>query len=582
MLSGGAGTGKSLAILTKLYDAAIRYPRSRIAIVRKTRTSLTETGIVTWEEDILGANHPLLARPINRGHRHSYKFSNGSVVVLLGCDDPEKILSSQWNLIYIQETTDISQAEWEQIGGRLRNPGPCPRQLIGDCNPVSPSHWLYRRGKQGTLKMYRSVHQDNPYLYDVKTQQLTPDGVLYIGRLERTLTGHLRKRFLEGVWAQAQGQVYPEFDPLVNLIDPFPIPVHWTRYVAIDWGYNDPLVIQWWAQDTDGRLYLYREIFRTQTLVEDAVVEFRNLSIGEPPPAFIVCDHDLSQRMTFERHSGYHTIPADKEIKVGVQDVSLRLRPAGDGKPRLFFFRNALAHDPDGTLMAKGLPCCTTQEIDLYTFDAREKYQDLPVDRNNHGCLIAGTAIETDSGPKPIEAVVVGDNVLTRHGYRRVVESGMTARAAVVFRVTLSNGCSVTGTGNHPVWCPNRGWVRIDSLRYGDNLYHQDKSDCHGGEICQQENTKTDRAKLAQVCLLSINTFCENTAPVRVVGVKKRRDRVPVYNLQIDSVPEYFANGVLVHNCDATRYIVRMIDREQKQDDELPSSERAINPLKSW
>ena len=31
--------------------------------------------------------------------------------------------------------------------------------------------------------------------------------------------------------------------------------------------------------------------------------------------------------------------------------------------------------------------------------------------------------------------------------------------------------------------------------------------------------------------------------------------RSDVYNLTIEDVPEYFANGVLVHNCDAMRYL---------------------------
>ena len=30
----------------------------------------------------------------------------------------------------------------------------------------------------------------------------------------------------------------------------------------------------------------------------------------------------------------------------------------------------------------------------------------------------------------------------------------------------------------------------------------------------------------------------------------------PVYNLTVSGVPEYFANGLLVHNCDATRYLL--------------------------
>src|SRR5699024_1711664 len=35
--------------------------------------------------------------------------------------------------------------------------------------------------------------------------------------------------------------------------------------------------------------------------------------------------------------------------------------------------------------------------------------------------------------------------------------------------------------------------------------------------------------------------------------------RLPVYNLRVEGSPEFFANGVLVHNCDALRYAVRML-----------------------
>lgn len=32
---------------------------------------------------------------------------------------------------------------------------------------------------------------------------------------------------------------------------------------------------------------------------------------------------------------------------------------------------------------------------------------------------------------------------------------------------------------------------------------------------------------------------------------------VPVFNLTVKDCPEFFANGILVHNCDAMRYIAR-------------------------
>lgn len=40
------------------------------------------------------------------------------------------------------------------------------------------------------------------------------------------------------------------------------------------------------------------------------------------------------------------------------------------------------------------------------------------------------------------------------------------------------------------------------------------------------------------------------TTPNKSVRVSKENYREPVYNLKVDGEPEYFANGVLVHNCD--------------------------------
>jgi hypothetical protein len=41
----------------------------------------------------------------------------------------------------------------------------------------------------------------------------------------------------------------------------FDIPPGWTMVCSIDFGFNAPFVCQWWAIDTDGSMYLYREIY---------------------------------------------------------------------------------------------------------------------------------------------------------------------------------------------------------------------------------------------------------------------------------------------------------------------------------
>jgi phage terminase large subunit len=61
----------------------------------------------------------------------------------------------------------LNQEDWEAIITRLRNWKMPYQQLIGDCNPDSPTHWLKARsGAGGPLVMLESRHEDNPCLRD--------------------------------------------------------------------------------------------------------------------------------------------------------------------------------------------------------------------------------------------------------------------------------------------------------------------------------------------------------------------------------------------------------------------------------
>ena len=71
LLSGPAGTGKSRALLEKVYLCAQKYPRMRALIVRKTRASLTESGLVTFEEKVLP-----IGSPVPRGPQRRYRPSH--------------------------------------------------------------------------------------------------------------------------------------------------------------------------------------------------------------------------------------------------------------------------------------------------------------------------------------------------------------------------------------------------------------------------------------------------------------------------------------------------------------------------
>ncbi len=72
---------------------------------------------------------------------------------------------------------------------------------------------------------------------------------------------------------------------------------------------------------------------------------------------------------------------------------------------------------------------------------------------------------------------------------------------------------------------------------------------------CPVQITSRAAARPAALSSPPIDTFPSGHAPVYVVGLF-RASRSAVYNLTVDGPHEFYANGILVHNCDCIRYLV--------------------------
>jgi Phage terminase large subunit len=405
LIVGPAGTGKSRGCFERIHSLLQLYPRARALVVRKTLASLTASGLVTFREKVLQERDHVHFFGGSSDRPPQYEYPNGSVLVVGGMDKAEKVLSTEYDMIYGQEATELEVHDHEMLTGRLRN-GVLPfQQLIEDCNPGAPSHWLLQRAKDGKIRMLLSRHQDNPVYWDEQQDDWTAEGRRYVLGVLENLTGVRLERLRFGRWAAAEGVVYEGWDASVHCVQRFDIPDDWPRFWSIDFGFTNPFVCQWWAQDPDGRLYRYREIYRTQRLVEDhaidaltAVAPFDAGGLPaqyvdgrwtgiwqEPKPRAVICDHDAEGRGTWERRTRLATLPAKKTVTDGIQAVASRLKPAGDGRPRLFYLRDSLVErDPE---LAVGMPGCTEEEYDSYIWDLsnNRKKGEEPVKKHDHG-----------------------------------------------------------------------------------------------------------------------------------------------------------------------------------------------------
>jgi phage terminase large subunit len=378
-----------------MHLTAMQIPNLRGLVLRATHTSLTATTLQTFQRQVAAQ---ALADGSVRWFGGSgkdpaaFRYANGSTITVAGADRPERFLSLEVDRIFCDEAVELSLDIYETLLTRLRGTAGTYRQIVLATNPSYPQHWIKRRADSGALTMLTSTHRDNPH-YMNADGTLTEAGREYMAKLDK-LTGVRAQRLREGRWTAAEGIIYEDFDEAVHLIDRFDIPADWERRISIDMGYTNPTVVQWWASDPDGRLYLYREIYQTQTLMEDHAKSIRRIieETGEPWPAAIICDHDAEDRATLERYLKAVTVPARKNVSAGIQAVQARMRPAGDGKPRLFIMRDATVKR-DQSLAEAGKPTSTADEINGYVWAVKPAkpgsvggLKEQPLKENDHGC----------------------------------------------------------------------------------------------------------------------------------------------------------------------------------------------------
>jgi phage terminase large subunit len=351
VLSGPAGTGKSRACLEKLHLCALKYRRMRGLIIRKTRESLSEAALVTFEDKVLHEYDPIKDGS-RRNFRQAYHYPNGSEVVVGGLDKPGKIMSTEYDLIYVQEATELELGDWLALTTRLRNNVMPYQQLIADCNPDAPTHWLWVRAQSDALTMLHSRHEDNPRLW--QGGRWTDEGLSYLATLDR-LTGTEHQRLRLGQWVQASGMVFDVWADPGNVTEdakytPDAGPVLW----ALDDGYSagsapqtagrdpktgyyvadsHPRVMLLVQQRDDGRLCVFAEDYACLKLSDTHIAEV--LALPYPAPDVVTHGPGAAEirGRVFAANLTPHQSTAD--VEESIKELRRALAPDANGWRRV-------------------------------------------------------------------------------------------------------------------------------------------------------------------------------------------------------------------------------------------------------
>ncbi len=204
VLCGGRGSGKSEFAARKLFYRCQKEGGHRFLILRKVRKTCAQSVVKVFL--LLLRENEIPYQYNKTDHVLGWMSPGGLQNELLfdGLDEPEKIKSIKGLTgIWVEEATEFSEKEFNEVDLVLREPTPYYKQIILSFNPDEAlGPWLKKRffdNVDPAACVHVSTIEDNP-IASMREE--------YRKQLAQIPDETMRKIYLYGMWAALKGTVY--------------------------------------------------------------------------------------------------------------------------------------------------------------------------------------------------------------------------------------------------------------------------------------------------------------------------------------------------------------------------------------
>ena len=302
----------------------------------------------------------------------------GERVYCIGAENSgqvSKLRGSEVKFCYADEVCDVHPEVFEMLKSRLSLPY---SECHAACNPAGPRHYVKRfidQALAGGVDMFYQHYTiwDNPFL--------PPE---YVRAIEAEYRGTVYyRRYVEGLWAQAEGLVYPMFGDAVA-----PLPEYVSEVLrgqrrvpeghqglSVDYGTMNAFAALRWVREgaawwvADAWRYSGRDEGRQMTDADyvDRLVAF---SEGMPEPVEVIVDPSAASFIAALRRCGsrrFRVIPARNEVEDGIRDVAVCLQT---GRVRVAEGCEETRREADGYVWAESDAEDRPVKVDDHMMDA--------------------------------------------------------------------------------------------------------------------------------------------------------------------------------------------------------------------
>ena len=365
ILYGGAmGGGKSFALRAWGVTYCMVYPGAQIVLFRQKYRELEDTHIQRIQVEV-----PESIAMYSSG-THSLIFHNGSVYQFRYCERDEDVrtyFTAEYDAILFDEITEFTQYQYVNIITRCRSVKPWwpGRRIRAGGMPLGIGHeWVKNRWVDGvrpneiwtapvsegglTRQFIPAKFTDNPTL--MKTD---PD---YLEMLNALSPEEYRARAL-GDWNVSTDQFFTRWRDRVHVVEPFDIPIDWDHFICVDYGFNAPRAVLWFARPPNTQTaFVYKEqygkgvqldeqIYLAQQSTDDTGVKPRAVVLDPSMFAKVNVKGDRVRPMADHWREKFANVIAGNNDRIPGWRLMREMldwteRPDGEMllPPRLFFF----------------------------------------------------------------------------------------------------------------------------------------------------------------------------------------------------------------------------------------------------
>lgn len=228
-----------------------------------------------------------------------YTYPTGSYIEFFSVDNQLKVRGPGRDILFINEANIIQYETFRQLLIRTK------KAIFIDYNPADEFHWIYDKVlNRPDCYFIKSTYNDNPFLPKEQRHEIES---------YKDADPNFWRIYGEGERGHSEGVIY----------------THWATYslggvsgttiYGLDFGYNNPTALVK-VTEVDKDLYIEEEIYQSHLTNTDLIGMLKQIVKNET----IYCDAAEPQRIEEIRRAGFKALPANKDVKAGIDFIKSR------------------------------------------------------------------------------------------------------------------------------------------------------------------------------------------------------------------------------------------------------------------